>query len=37
MSEEAIKGEDIALSVIVEQDGQEVAIPLAQWLEQNSN
>lgn len=34
MSEEAITNEDFVVSVLVEQDGQEVSIPLSEWLAQ---
>lgn len=34
MSEEAISGEDLIVSVLVEQDGQQIRVPLADWLAQ---
>ena len=37
MSEEAIKGEDITVNVIVEIDGETVSVPVSKWLDQNAN
>jgi hypothetical protein len=36
MSEEAIAGEELAVSVLVERDGQQIRVPLADWLAQQN-